>query len=70
MKQGIHPDYKKCTIKCVCGNSTLVNKKFLTQKVELKDLTNVTVIKNSFLIVTLRNFKNYISCYGMGYNFF
>ena len=20
MKQGIHPDYKKCTIKCVCGN--------------------------------------------------
>ena len=20
MKDGIHPDYKKCTIKCVCGN--------------------------------------------------
>lgn len=20
MKQGIHPDYKKMTIKCVCGN--------------------------------------------------
>lgn len=20
MKQGIHPDYKKTTIKCVCGN--------------------------------------------------
>ena len=20
MKQGIHPDYKECTIKCACGN--------------------------------------------------
>lgn len=21
MKQGIHPDYKKTTVKCVCGNT-------------------------------------------------
>ena len=72
MKQGIHPDYKKCTIKCVCGNathSTQVNKRFLTLKVELKDLTKDTATKSS-LCLSLRNFKNYISCLVMGYNFF
>ncbi len=21
MKQGIHPDYKKCTVTCACGNT-------------------------------------------------
>ena len=21
MKQGIHPEYKECTIKCACGNT-------------------------------------------------
>ena len=21
MKQGIHPDYKKCVVKCACGNT-------------------------------------------------
>ncbi|HHX36989.1 MAG TPA: 50S ribosomal protein L31 [Clostridiaceae bacterium] len=21
MKQGIHPEYKKCTVRCACGNT-------------------------------------------------
>ena len=57
MKKDIHPDYKKTTIKCVCGNeiempailSIRVIKKSLTPKVELKDLKNVTK-KNSCMV--------------------
>ena len=72
MKQGIHPDYKKTTIKCVCGNeietgsvvdnitveicnnatlSIPVSRKFLTLKVALKDLINVTAAKKLKIVI-------------------
>ena len=67
MKDGIHPDYKKTVIKCVCGNiatrSIQDNKKSLTLKVELKDLINVTAKRtNSFQTLRFYKKKNFTVC--------
>ena len=35
MKQGIHPDYQTCTVKCACGNTFETGSTVKEMKVEI-----------------------------------
>lgn len=53
MKTGIHPNYKKATVKCACGNEfeTGSVKKRYASRFALSAILSIQAVKNSLLLM-------------------
>jgi len=65
MKEGIHPNYKDCTVSCVCGNSFQTRSVLKEIKVEICSACHPFFTGRQKIVDTAGRVERFMRKYGM-----